>query len=224
MTKFFSEDDLKIFERSLSGIQGINPTNLNTGQLAQWRAIFDEVSKSSAAKVGLMKLRARPGEHLYGVAVREGSDLWLTLWVRRSRKGEVFVMVPRAKESWDPHASYHRDGKFHSKSFGRKVIVQQRQPLNGDFSGTEHLGIFQGHGPKTVGAICDTSLFSGVVKVEPGVFGPRDGAVAVDLVASGAAPVPWPHKDGKVVVQETFRDVAPWLVLRAGTTPAPNAA
>jgi hypothetical protein len=29
------------------------------------------------------------------MAVREGSDLWLTLWVRRSWRGEFFVMVPR---------------------------------------------------------------------------------------------------------------------------------
>jgi hypothetical protein len=90
MAEFLSEDDLKDFDRWLSAIQGIDPTSLKAEQLAQWRAIFDEVSKSSAAKIGLMKLRAGPGEHLYGVAVREGSDLWLTLWVRRSRKGGSF--------------------------------------------------------------------------------------------------------------------------------------
>ncbi len=63
-----------------------------------WRENFDKGREYSLAnpKVGLMKLPQVPGEHRYAVAVREGSDLWLTLWVRRSRKGEFFVMLPRA--------------------------------------------------------------------------------------------------------------------------------
>jgi hypothetical protein len=44
---------------------------------------------------------------------------------------------------------------------------------------TEHLGIYAGHG-KSIGAICNSSDFSGVVEVEPGVLGPRNGWVAVD--------------------------------------------
>jgi hypothetical protein len=65
-------------------------------------------------------------------------------------------------------------------------MVEQRQRLDGGFSGTEHLGTYAGDGPKTVGAICDEAEFSGVVKVQPGILGPRNGAVAVDL--------PVPHR------------------------------
>jgi hypothetical protein len=43
----------------------------------------------------VMKLRPVPGEHRYAVTVEEGSDLWLTLWVRRSPNGKFFVMPPR---------------------------------------------------------------------------------------------------------------------------------
>jgi hypothetical protein len=114
--------------------------------------------------MGLMKLRAGPGEKLYGVAVRD-DGLWLVLWVRRNRSGEFFVMVPRPKEGWDPHTSYHRDGTFHAKSFGHKFQVQQRQSLTGEFRGTEHLGAYGGYGPKSVGAVCDPSAFTGVVEV-----------------------------------------------------------
>jgi hypothetical protein len=89
-----------------------------------------------------------PGERRYAVACREGDDLWLTLWVRRSPKGAFFVMVPRGDREWDPHSSYHLDGKFHSKSYDKKMMVQQRQPLTGAFHGTEHLGAHYGHGPK----------------------------------------------------------------------------
>ena len=75
-------------------------------------------------KVGLMKLQSLPGEHRYAVAIREGSELWLTLWVRRSPKGEFFVMVPRADRGWDPHNSYHLDGTFHGKCAHRSAGAQ----------------------------------------------------------------------------------------------------
>jgi len=96
-------------------------------------------------KVGLMKLQPAPGEHRYAVAVREGSDLWLALWIRRSRKGEFFIMVPRGDRDWDVHTSYHLDGTLHMKSHGRKVLPPtKRQPLTGMFRGTEPLGAFFG--------------------------------------------------------------------------------
>lgn len=46
-----------------------------------------------------------------------------------------------------------------------------------------------GHGPKSVGAICDPTAFSGVVEVPPGVLGPHDGTVVVDLVEPGCEPL-----------------------------------
>jgi hypothetical protein len=119
--EFISEDDLKTFDGWLR-YQGIDAATTTPNELAMWRDMFDKARARSMAtpKVGLMKLRRIPGEHRYAVAVREGSDLWLTLWVRRSRKGEFFVMVPRADRGWDPHTSYHLDGTVHLKSFGHK--------------------------------------------------------------------------------------------------------
>jgi hypothetical protein len=113
------------------------------------------------------------GERRYAVAIRDGSDLWLTLWVRCSQKAEYFVLIPRADRSWDPHMSYHRNGTLHMKSFGgRPVLKQQRQPLTGPFKGTEHLGAYAGHGGKSIGAVCDPTAFSGVIEAAPGVLGP----------------------------------------------------
>jgi hypothetical protein len=223
MSQFISEDDLKTFEGWLK-YQAIDPSALKPDELAPWRAIFDEISKSPAPKVGLMKLRSVPDEHLYAVAVREGSDLWLTLWVRRSRTG-VYIIVPRADRGWDPHTSYHVDGTFHMKSFGHKFgPPQKRQPLTSAFRGTEQLGVYAGHGPKAVGAICDPAVFSGVVEVQPGVLGPRDGAVVVDLVEPHVEPMPRPVPSGEVVRQATFKDGLPWVVLRVVSTPSPSAA
>jgi hypothetical protein len=68
-----------------------------------WQGLFDEARKRSSAtpKVGLMKFQPVPGEYLYAVAVREGSDLWLVLWIRRSWKGEFFIFVPRGDRDWE---------------------------------------------------------------------------------------------------------------------------
>jgi hypothetical protein len=142
--------------------------------------------------VGLMKLPPLvEGERRYAVAIRDGSDLWITLWVRCSRKGEFFVMTPRADRSWNPHASYHLDGTLHMKSFGgSKVMEQERQPLTRPFKGTAHLGSYAGHGGKSIGAVCEPTAFSGIVEATPGVLGPVNGSVVVDLVEPGSAQRP----------------------------------
>ena len=171
----------------------------------------------SPPTVGLMRLQPVPGEHRYAVAVREGSDLWLVLWIRRSRKGEFFVMVPRGDRDWDVHTSYHLDGTLHMKSHGRKVLPPtKRQPLTGRFRGTEHLGAFFGYGPKSVGAICDPAAFTGgVVEVAPGVLGPRNGGVTVDLAEPGCDPAAFPW--ASITRREVIRDSPPWIVITIGS-------
>jgi hypothetical protein len=213
MSDFISEDDLNTFEGWLN-YQAVDPATLTPDELNQWRESFEEGQKNKDPQMGLLKLKARPGERLYGVAVRDSDNLWLVLWIRRNRNGEFFVMVPRAKSGWDPHNSYHRDGTFHSKSFDRKLSVQKRQPLTGKFHGTEHLGAFVGYGPKTVGAICDPTAFAGVVEVPSGILGPKHGSIVVDLVEPGHEPLSWPFNE---VIRQTFKDDVPWIVIRVGT-------
>ncbi len=148
MDEFISEDDLLTFEGFLK-YQGFDPTALAPHELEMWRGYFDEAMRARAAspKVGLMKLQPIAGEQKYAVAIRDGSELWLTLWVRCSRKGEIFIMYPRGNRDWDAHASYHLDGTFHQKGFGSTLgTAQKRQPLTAAFKGSEHLGQYGGHG------------------------------------------------------------------------------
>jgi hypothetical protein len=183
---FISEDDLLTFEGFLK-YQAVDPGMLTPDELAMWRGYFDESirHRESAPKVGLMKLSPAPGEQKYAVAIRDGADLWLTMWVRCSPKGEVFILYPRAgREAGDPHASYHLKGIFHQKGHGKARLRQQRQPLTAAFKGSEHLGIYAGHG-KASGAVCDSKAFDAVVIVEPGILGPKHGSVGIDLVAPG---------------------------------------
>ena len=131
MSRFISEDDLKNFEGWLA-YQGYDPEMLDSDDLAKWRELFEQISKRLDAKVGLMKLGSKaPDDRIYGVAVQD-EGLWLTLWVRRSWKGEFFVFMPRADGS-DAHASYHRDGRFHHKSEGRSFAKKKLQRLDQPF-------------------------------------------------------------------------------------------
>jgi hypothetical protein len=189
MDDFISEDDLLTFEGWLR-YQAADPTAITPEQLTEWQGLFDELveRRKTGPKVGLMKLQPVPGEQKYAVAIRDGSDLWLTLWVRCSRKGEIFVMYPRPDRDWQAHASHHLDGTLHQKSYGTVGISVKRQPLAGPFRESEHLGTYAGHGPKSTGAVCDPTAFDGVVIVEPGILGPRDGSVGVDLVEPGYEP------------------------------------
>ena len=58
----------------------------------------------------------RLGEYRYAIAIEADGELWLTLWVKRSSKGEYFICYPRGRSTWNPHASYHGDGRCHQKS------------------------------------------------------------------------------------------------------------
>src|SRR5439155_10146572 len=79
---FISEDDLQTFEGWLK-YQAVDTST--ESELTMWRSLFEEARQRSATspKVGLMKLQSVPGEHRYAVAVEDGAELWLTLWVRR---------------------------------------------------------------------------------------------------------------------------------------------
>jgi hypothetical protein len=125
-----------------------------------------------------------PGEQKYAVAIEDGADLWLTMWVRCSAKGEIFVMYPRGDRDWDAHVSYHLNGTLHQKSHGHVGMSLKRQPLTTTFRGSENLGTYAGHG-KGSGAICERNSFDGVIVVEPGILGPKDGSVGLDIVEPG---------------------------------------
>ena len=179
--EFISEDETQTFEGWLR-LQAIDPAAMSPELLERARADFDASKKASSTLPALGRIKLPSGRN-YAVAVRDGGTLWLTLFVRRSPKGEYFVMLPRRDRKADIHASYHLDGARHVKSDGRKMVAMKGQPLMGTFRGVENLVAFMGHGPKHVGAICHPEDFAGVVDVAPGVLGPWQGSLIVDLVA-----------------------------------------
>jgi hypothetical protein len=153
----------------------------------------------------------RPGDALYAVAIREAHDLRLALWVRRSKKPEFFIFHPTVDKR-NPHSSLHADGRFHIKSDDEKIIESRRQ-RPGSIRGSEHLGAYGGFGPKSVGAECAPADFAGVFEVPPGVLGPRNGMVTVDLIEPGSGAQPLEHP-AEEVDRRLFTDSTPHVLIR----------
>jgi hypothetical protein len=152
------------------------------------------------------------GQYRYAVAIEDDTTLWLTLWVKRNPRGECIVLYPRGRGTWNPHATYHQDGRYHQKSHDLKFGAQKRQPLD-SFKGAEHLGTFGGHGVGT--AICDPVAFTSVLRVPTGILEGLCGCVLVDLIEPGAAPAAH-HRSVpglRIVKEETYRDCLPWVVI-----------
>jgi hypothetical protein len=145
--RFISEEELRTFEGWLEG-QAIDAAALTPEELKIWRGYFEEMQLrvEKTPKVGAMKLRPVAGEQKYAAAIRDQDGLWLTMWVRCSKKGEIFILYPREPDAGNPHASYHSSGRFHHKSHGHAMLMLEKQMPTTNFKGSEHLGMYYGHG------------------------------------------------------------------------------
>jgi hypothetical protein len=210
-----SEDPLSRFGQYLRS-QHVDPAT-TADVLAQYRDEFDKAVAKRAATPPMGEIfkpkegGLKQGEFIYAVAVREGGQLFLTMTVRRAPKGDVYVIYPRQEDN--PHASYHHNGRFHQKRGEHESMEEQRQPLDASFRGSEHMGMYGGHGPKIIGAVCNPDNFTDVMEVQPGILGRNDGFVAVDLVEPGCQPLDLLRP---VVATRVFKDSTPWIVVRVG--------
>ena len=150
------------------------------------------------------------------MALQDGDELGLTFWIKRSAKGEIFLFYPRDPEM-DPHASYHRDGTYHQKTYGLAMGAQKRQPLDGSFRGVEHLGTFYGHGAGP--RINDTAAFDDVLVAPLGILHGRGGCIVVDLVEPGARPAPHHRELLRIVGERIYEDSSPWIVVAIAASP-----
>jgi len=209
---YISEDELDTFDGWLK-YQGFDLVAMNDEQRVAIRDMFDEAAKrrAGARRMGRMKFEA--GEHRFAVAIRDGENLWLTLWIRCSSQGDVYIFQPRGDGAWNPHTSLHRNGRLHVKSHDRKVLPPKKVQPPATMVGAQTLGAFGGHVPKTVGAVCDPRDFAGVLEVPAGILGPRNGQVVVDLLSGpDVEPLTWP---GNEACRHLFTEVVPHILIRA---------
>jgi hypothetical protein len=171
----------KTFDRWFEN-QQLDPCSLSEEIKAPLREEYERAQvRAESLRATTLNPRTTGG-HRYAVAIEDGADLRLTLWIKRSLKAECVILQPRDGK-WNAHCTYHYDGRYHNKSFGMKFPDRQRQRIDG-FKGIEHLGIFCGHG--TAVPKCDPSHFDAVMIVPPSIL--ERGGVLVDLVEPGVAP------------------------------------
>ena len=200
------------YEEWLRDVQAVDIEKLGENEHVFWRQRYDEAMRRGKAWREQPAPSRRSGQRgrRYAVVIEDDAGLGLTFWIKRSARGAVFLFYPR-ESSMDPHASYHLDGTYHNKIYGMKTDSQQRQPLDGGFRGSEHLGMFGGHGAGP--RMRDLSHFDDVIVAPPDSLSGRSGRVLVDLVEPGQSPAPH-HREGLSIVEErVYQDASPWIVV-----------
>ena len=151
---------------------------------------------------------------VYGVAVRHDADLRLLCRIRRSPRGDVYFRLPRDEPDWDPHASYHQDGRRHVKSHDGTYLISQLQRPDEVFRGTEGLYAMaiQPGEVMLLRTQCRPEEFSEVFEIDYAEI-PREEhhTLAVDLVEPGYSAIPVLGREA--IVQRIFRDAAPWILV-----------
>ena len=214
--EFVSEEELPSFEEWIQ-IQTFDRLRSTQEELATLSRLYDQMVGQALAtpKFGRMNLRPKAGEYRYAVVAKEAGELWILLWVRRSPRGDVYVLTPRGEEGWNPHVSYHADGRFHASSYDHRFPGAMRQPPGAGFQGHEHLGVQYGCAARLIGANCDPAAFNGILEVAPELFTRAlDAGITVDLAAPGVDPprYTWDRE----IARKRFCDFVPNVVIAVG--------
>jgi hypothetical protein len=153
---------------------------------------------------------------LFAIAVRDGEDLWLFLWIKRSPKGDVYVFWPIDEEVRNPHASYHASGRRHYKSFKKAFLPRMLQKPTVVFSGTEQIvttGIWL-QVARVMAKPCRPENYDGgIFEIDASEISPvlQDcrTQVAIDLVSPDAPPLVSPPS--AILRRVVFTDAVPHL-------------
>jgi len=159
-------------------------------------------------------------DKMYGIViVRPNGDKRLFGRVRRSASGDVYAVWSEDEspsnlgKGSNPHASYHRDGRLHSKTHDRPTIVKQLQAPGKAFRGNQPIEATNADRalsptlPAVSGPFAD--LFEIPLEL---VTGRQNQAITVDLVEPGVQPVRLTGRD-VVLIDKVFQDAEPWIVV-----------
>lgn len=160
------------------------------------------------------------------VIVRDGGDRRLFGRVRRSSKGDVYVIWSEDEspnnlgKGSNPHASYHADGRLHSKSYNRPAIIKRLQVPGRDFRGTQPIEATNADRATSPTLPVMTGHFDDVFELPlESLTGKPNQVIAVDVVEPGREPIQLTGKDD-VLAEKVFRDEPPWIVVRLLEAPS----
>jgi hypothetical protein len=156
----------------------------------------------------------------YGIViVRPNGDNRLFGRVRRSAHGDVYVVWSEydspstLDRDSNPHASYHRNGRLHSKTYDRPTIVKQLQAPGKAFRGKQPIEATNADRALSATLPAVSGQFADLFEIPSElVTGRQNQAITVDLVEPGVAPVRLTGRD-LVLIDKVFQDSEPWIVV-----------
>jgi hypothetical protein len=162
---------------------------------------------------------------IYAVAVRDACDLFLLARIRRSAKGDIYIVYARSEpKDFDPHTSYHASGHLHDKWFGFKFMVREGPRPDASFRGTLNLRRLSVDPkvPRANNIKCDPARFSEVfeIPVNEVRVGRSPTSISLDLTEPGVQPS-FPL-GAHVLRQAVFQDVEPWILVTVFEDPGPS--
>jgi hypothetical protein len=162
-------------------------------------------------------------ERMFAVAVRDGNDLFLWMRLRRAARNDIYYVLPTGREDdpewkkWNPHGSWHRDGRLHHKSFNMRMSpAEVRQEPNSELKGTHNLvtrGIASDE-PRAFGVTCDPTKFSDVMEIPVGILSPKryETYTSIDVTEPGMQPRLMGGSE-KLLKQRVFDDAMPHIAV-----------
>jgi hypothetical protein len=115
-------------------------------------------------------------------------------------------------KKWNPHGSWHRDGRLHHKSFNKRLLpAEPRQEPNA------HQLIMRGIAldePRAFGVTCDPTEFSDVVEIPVGILSPKhyETYTSIDVSEPGLQPLLMGGTE-EILAQRIFDDAIPHITV-----------
>jgi hypothetical protein len=152
---------------------------------------------------------------MYGVAVRDGHELFLVCRIRRTVTGDVYVIPPRPDPDWKPHVSYHASGQYHVKGYGHPYHVSHWQRPDANSQTTRHMSTMgiAASGPRMTNAPCKVEDYTEVFEIPLRDLRPEEYRtfLAVDLTEPSGQPTMTPG--ARILRQAIFQDSIPWIMV-----------
>ena len=154
----------------------------------------------------------------YAVTVSREDGEFLFFDIRRKPgDGDVYINYPRlfgGPKAWNPHTSMHGSGALHHRDFNRKFIPRQTSKPDVSFAGSQNLNglAMRPEQWRNIKKAFAPQPFAGKfqIDVERLLLDTRRTQFQVDLIEPKGRPE---LIAGRVLQQDFFTDVAPWIVL-----------
>ena len=159
-------------------------------------------------------------EKIYGIViVRSGHDRHLFGRVRRSSKGDVYVIwaedqsPDNLSQGSNPHASYHRKGQLHSKTHDKRIIIKNLQSPNREFVGNQQIEATNADRAASGTLPPIPEHLDDQFELSIDSIGERaNRSITVDIVEPGVEPLRLTGRD-TVIAEKVFKDDIPWIVV-----------